>query len=155
MDNLSKVVGNHSLKFGVDARRQRFDQLLYFNVDGDYSFLGGGPNDPGYSDLYPNYLLGLPDSYLEGSAQNESVRSSSLYLYAQDSWKIRPALTLNYGLRWELNTPIADVGRRTQTFRPGQSTTVFPCQLSPNNPLVGAFGTTDCGPGARARPSSP
>jgi len=148
MDNLSKVVGNHSLKFGVDARRQRFDQLLYFNVDGDYSFLGGGPNDPGYSDLYPNYLLGLPDSYLEGSAQNESVRSSSLYLYAQDSWKIRPALTLNYGLRWELNTPIADVGRRTQTFRPGQSTTVFPCQLSPNNPLVGAFGTTDCGPGS-------
>jgi hypothetical protein len=148
MDNLSKVTGNHSLKFGADARRQRFDQLLYFNVNGDYSFLGGGPNDPGYSDLIPNYLLGLPDSYLQGSAQHESVRSTSLYLYAQDSWKIRPALTLNYGLRWELNTPIADIGRRTQTFRPGQSTTVFPCQLSPNNPLVGAFGTTDCGPGS-------
>jgi hypothetical protein len=148
MDNLSKVVGNHSLKFGADARRQRFDQLLYFNVNGDYSFLGGGPNDPGYSDLYPNYLLGLPDSYLQGSAQHEAVRSTSLYLYAQDSWKIRPALTLNYGLRWELNTPIADVGGRTQTFRPGQDTTVFPCQLSPNNPLVAAFGTTDCGPGS-------
>jgi hypothetical protein len=148
MDNLSKVVGNHSLKFGADARRQRFDQLLYFNVNGDFSFLGGGPNDPGYSDLYPNYLLGLPDSYLQGSAQHEAVRSTSLYLYAQDSWKIRPALTLNYGLRWELNTPIADVGGRTQTFRPGQATTVFPCQLSPNNPLVGAFGSTDCGPGS-------
>jgi len=148
MDNLSKVVGNHSLKFGADARRQRFDQLLYFNVNGDFSFLGGGPNDPGYSDLYPNYLLGLPDSYLQGSAQHESVRSTSLYLYAQDSWKIRPALTLNYGLRWELNTPIADVGGRTQTFRPGQQTTVFPCQLSSNNPLVGAFGSTDCGPGS-------
>jgi hypothetical protein len=148
MDNFSKVAGQHSLKFGADVRRQRFDQLLYFNVNGDYSFLGGGPNDPGYSDLFPNYLLGLPDSYLQGSAQNESVRSTSLYLYAQDSWKIRPSLTFNYGLRWELNTPIADVGRRTQTFRPGQSTTVFPCQLSPNNPLVGVFGTTDCGPGS-------
>ncbi|HXX21925.1 MAG TPA: carboxypeptidase regulatory-like domain-containing protein [Terriglobia bacterium] len=157
MDNLSKIVGNHSLKFGADARRQRFDQLLYFNVNGDYSFLGGGSNDPEFgfqdsqgnftrTDLYPNYLLGLPDSYLQGSAQNEAVRSSSLYLYAQDSWKIRPALTLNYGLRWELNTPIADVGGRTQTFRPGQSTTVFPCQLSANNPLVGTFGTTACGP---------
>ena len=157
MDNLSKVVGNHSLKFGADVRRQRFDQLLYFNVNGDYSFLGGGNNDPclapskipncgSRTDLFPNYLLGLPDSYLQGSAQNEAVRSTSLYLYAQDSWKIRPALTLNYGLRWELNTPIADVGGRTQTFRPGQSTTVFPCQLSLNNPLVGSFGTTDCGP---------
>jgi hypothetical protein len=148
MDNLSKVVGNHSLKFGVDARRQRFDQLLYFNVNGDFSFLGGGPNDPGYSDLYPNYLLGLPDSYLQGSAQNETVRSSSLYFYAQDSWKIRPALTMNYGLRWELNTPLADIGARTQTFRPGQNTTVYPCQLGANNPLVGEFGTTDCGPGS-------
>ena len=148
MDNFSKVAGKHSWKFGADVRRQRFDQLLYFNVNGDYSFLGGGPNDPGYSDLYPNYLLGLPDSYLQGSAQHESVRSTSLYLYAQDSWKMRPSLTLNYGLRWELNTPIADVGERTQTFRPGQSTTVFPCQLSPNNPLVGTFGTTDCGPGS-------
>jgi len=148
MDNLSKVVGNHSLKFGVDARRQRFNQLLYFNVNGDFSFLGGGPNDPGYSDLYPNYLLGLPDSYLQGSAQNETVRSSSLYFYAQDSWKIRPALTMNYGLRWELNTPLADIGARTQTFRPGQNTTVYPCQLSADNPLVGEFGTTNCGPGS-------
>jgi len=148
MDNLSKVKGNHSLKIGVDARRQRFDQLLYFNVNGDYSFLGGGPNDPGYSDLYPNYLLGLPDSYLQGSAQNEAVRSTSLYLYAQDSWKIRPALTLNYGLRWELNTPLADVGARTQTFRPGQATTVFPCQLSSNNPLAAQLGTADCNPGS-------
>jgi hypothetical protein len=148
MNNLSKVQGNHSLKFGVDARRQRFDQLFYFNVNGDYSFLGGGPNDPGYSDLYPNYLLGLPDSYLQGSAQHEYVRSTSLYLYAQDSWKIRPALTLNYGMRWELNTPIADVGGRTQTFRPGENTSVYPCQLSASNPLVGQFGTTNCGPGS-------
>ena len=121
---------------------------MYFNVNGDFSFLGGGPNDPGYSDLYPNYLLGLPDSYLQGSAQNETVRSSSLYFYAQDSWKIRPALTMNYGLRWELNTPLADIGARTQTFRPGQNTTVYPCQLSANNPFVGEFGTTNCGPGS-------
>ncbi len=148
MDNFSKVAGNHSLKFGADVRRQRFDQLLYFNANGDYSFLGGGPNDPGYTDLFPNYLLGLPDSYLQGSAQHENVRSTSLYLYAQDSWKIRPTLTLNYGLRWELNTPISDIGGRTQTFRPGQNTAVFPCQLSPDNPLAATFGTTDCGPGS-------
>ena len=61
---------------------------------------------------------------------------------------MRPNLTLNYGLRWELNTPIADVGGRTQTFRPGQNTTVFPCQLAADNPLAGGFGTNDCGPGS-------
>ncbi|HEY6290154.1 MAG TPA: carboxypeptidase regulatory-like domain-containing protein, partial [Terriglobia bacterium] len=126
-DSLSKVVGKHTLKFGSDVRRQQFNQLLYFNVNGDFTFSGGGANDPGLvdangnSDLTPNYLLGLPDSYTQGSAQLEAVRSTSLYLYAQDSWKIRPNVTLNYGLRWELNTPIADKFNRIQTFRPGQA----------------------------------
>ncbi|MGD0922797.1 MAG: carboxypeptidase regulatory-like domain-containing protein [Terriglobia bacterium] len=145
-DNLSKVVGKHSMKFGVDVRRQRFDQQLYYSVNGYYSYFGGGPNDVGYGDLYPNYLLGLPDSYSQGSAQLENVRSTSLYLYAQDSWRIRPSVSLNYGLRWELNTPIADVGGRTQTFRPNQPTMLYPCQLLPDNPLVASFGTRDCGP---------
>ncbi len=147
-DSLSKVKGNHTMKFGVDVSRQQFDQTLYFATNGDETFFGGGPNDVGYSDLIPNYLLGLPDSYLQGSAQREYVRDSALYLYAQDSWKMRRNLTLNYGLRWELTTPIADVRGRTQTFRPGQGTTVFPCQLSADNPLASVFGTTDCGPGS-------
>jgi hypothetical protein len=147
-DNLSRVKGDHTLKFGADLSRQQFDQTLYFSTNSNENFFGGGPNDLGYSDLNPNYLLGLPDNYLQGSAQHEYVRSTSLYLYAQDSWKMRANVTLNYGLRWELNTPIADVGGRTQTFRPGQDTDVFPCQLNPNNPLVSTFGTNNCGPGS-------
>ena len=119
-DNLTKVKGNHTLKFGADIRRMRFDQTLYFEVNGYYNYFGGGTNDAGYSDLYPNYLLGLPDTYQQGAAQNENVRTTALYLFAQDSWKMRPNLTLNYGLRWELNTPLTDVGRHIQTFRPGQ-----------------------------------
>ena len=35
-DNVSKVIGNHSFKFGGDVRRQRFDQTLYFDVSGEY-----------------------------------------------------------------------------------------------------------------------
>ncbi len=147
-DNLSKVIGKHTLKFGADVSRQQFDQTLYFSSNGNQNFFGGGPNDVGYSDLIPNYLLGIPDNYLQGSAQHEYVRSTALYLYAQDSWKMRPNVTLNYGLRWELNTPIADVGGRTQTFRPGQNTTVFPCQLGAGNPLIGTFGTSSCAPGS-------
>ena len=147
-DTLSKVMGSHTLKFGADVRRQQFDQTLYFATNGNENFFGGGPNDVGYSDLIPNYLLGLPDNYLQGSAQKEYVRATAMYLFAEDSWKMRHNLTLNYGLRWELNTPIADVKGRTQTFRPGQSTNVFPCQLAADNPLVAVFGTNDCGPGS-------
>ena len=154
-DNLSKVVGNHSFKFGFDIRRMRFDQTLYYNVNGSYSFTPGGTNDAGASDMFADYLLGLPNSFSEGSAQVEHVRSSAFYLFAQDSWKIRPNLTLNYGLRWELNTPMADISEHVQTFRPGQETTIYPCQLGADNPLVQTFGTTDCSPGSAGEAVNP
>jgi Carboxypeptidase regulatory-like domain len=129
-DSITKVRGNHTFKFGADARRMRFDQHLYFEVSGYYNFFGTGVNTTGFSDLYPDYLLGLPDQYQQGAAQVENVRATSFYTFAQDSWKIRPNLTLNYGLRWEFNSPLTDIGHHVQTFRPGQNTTVYPCQLS-------------------------
>ncbi len=170
-DNFSKTTGKHDLKFGGDIRYQKFDQTLFFDISGQYFYFGGGPNDPSLQvtdpntgttsqNLFPNYFLGLPDEYGQGSAQQERVRSKSLYLYAQDSWKIRPSLTLNYGLRWEFNAPLADAGQKVQTFRPGQADTIFPCTLKPDNPssinLIAQFGgSTDCsltGPGSSVFP---
>jgi Carboxypeptidase regulatory-like domain len=129
-DSITKVKGNHTFKFGADARRMRFDQTLYFEVNGYYNYFGTGVNTTGFSDLFPDYLLGLPDQYQQGAAQVENVRETSVYTFAQDSWKIRPNLTLNYGLRWELDTPLTDIGHHVQTFRPGQNTSLYPCQLS-------------------------
>ena len=154
-DNFSKTIGRHDLKFGGDFRYQRFDQTLYFDINGQYFYFGGGTNDPDLEvtqpdgstvqNLFPNYLLGLPDEYGQGSAQNELVRSKAIYLYAQDSWKIKPNVTLNYGLRWELTTPLADAGKKVQTFRPGQVSTIYPCTLPTTSPLFDpANGITDC-----------
>ena len=130
-DNLSWVKGNHTYKFGVDVRRARFDQTLYYNVSGEFTFDSSGLNAVAFDDNYPGYLLGLPDTYSQGSAQREDVRNTGLYLFAQDSWKMKPNLTLNYGLRWELDTPLTDIGKRVQTFRPGQTSTVYPCTNTP------------------------
>jgi Carboxypeptidase regulatory-like domain len=126
-DNLSKVAGNHTLKFGGDVRRQRFDQTLYFDVNGEFFVDQTSTNTTLGDTAFSDYMLGLPGSYGQGSAQIENVRSTGLYLFGQDSWKIRPNLTLNYGLRWELNTPIADISKHVQTFRPGKVSTVYPC----------------------------
>ncbi|MDP9340093.1 MAG: Plug and carboxypeptidase regulatory-like domain-containing protein [Acidobacteriota bacterium] len=142
-DSFGKVIGNHSLKFGGDFRSQQFDQRLYFNINGSYYLYGGGPNDTASDNLFADYLLGLNDNYIEGSAQDELIRSKSVYLFAQDSWKLKSNLTLNYGLRWELNTPLADIGKKVQTYRPGQDTTIYPCAIGPNDPLFATFGS-DC-----------
>jgi hypothetical protein len=134
-DSLTKVAGRHTIKVGGDVRRQRFDQTLYFDVNGEFFYAGSGTNSvvtANGSNFYPDFMLGLPDSYGQGSAQVENVRSTALYLFAQDSWKIKPNLTLNYGLRWELNTPIADISKHVQTFRPGQTSTVYPCKNTAN-----------------------
>jgi hypothetical protein len=162
-DNYSKIIGNHNLKFGGDVRYQKFDQLLYFDVNGQIVFNSDsnicGPANPnlppncstvsgddlGFSSPYPNYLLGLASDLAQGSAQHELVRSKSVYLFAQDSWKIRPNLTLNYGVRWELNTPQADIGHKVQTFRPGERSTIYPCSLDPSNPLFATFGPGEAG----------
>ena len=115
-DNLTWVKGNHTMKFGADVRRARFDQTLYFNVSGHFTFDSSTANAVFTATTIPGYLLGLDDSYTQGSAQRENVRSTGLYLFAQDSWKINPSLTLNYGLRWELDTPLTDVLHHVQTY---------------------------------------
>ena len=147
-DNFSKIIGNHSLKFGGDVRYQMFDQLLYFDVNGDMQFLSSpnGPvgNDLGFSDAYPDYLLGIGNSFFQGSAQHELVRSTSLYLFAQDSWKIKPNVTLNYGIRWEMNTPLTDIGKKVQTFRAGETSSIYPCTLPTTSPLYVAGSITNC-----------
>jgi hypothetical protein len=94
-DNVTWVKSNHTMKFGADVRRSRFDQTLYYNVSGQLTFNSTTENSVLYGDNYPGYLLGLDDSYSQGSAQRENVRNTGVYFFAQDSWKIRPSLTLN------------------------------------------------------------
>ncbi len=174
-DNFTKSLGKHTVKFGGDFRRQQFNQFYYFNINGDYTFLTDGnlcaptnpvncdspiTNDVGFTnaqglpDAYPDYFIGTANEYTQGAAQHQNDRNVGLYLFAQDSYKLKPNLTLSYGLRWELNTPYHDLGNRLQTFRPGQATQKYPCLLNLNNPsnpsaviisnATGIPGETDC-----------
>jgi hypothetical protein len=135
-DELTWVKGNHTLKFGVDIRRARFDQYYYFDVNGEYTFNNTGPNSilPGDGDNYAEFLLGLTDLYIQGSGQREDIRATAAYPFVQDSWKIKPNLTLNYGLRWEYSPPLTDISGHVETFRPGQNSTVYPCSINATGP---------------------
>jgi hypothetical protein len=135
-DGLTWVKGNHTYKFGVDIRRARFDQYYYFDLNGEYTFDNSGPNGiiPGDGDQYAEFLLGLADAYTQGSGQREDVRSFAVYPFAQDSWKLKPNLTLNYGLRWEYSPPLTDISGHVETYRPGQNSTVYPCGINSSGP---------------------
>jgi hypothetical protein len=145
-DELTWVKGTHTIKFGVDLRRQRFDQYYYYDINGSFGIDSSGPNAiiPGDGDNYAGFLLGLVDTYGQGSGQREDVRATSVYPFVQDSWKIKPNLTLNYGLRWELDTPPTDIAGHVETFRPGQNSTVYPCGLSALSQSYFGVSSSDC-----------
>ena len=135
-DGLTWVKGNHTFKFGVDARRARFDQYYYFDINGEFTYNNSGPNaiPTGDGEQYAEYLLGLPDLYIQGSGQREDIRSTAVYPFVQDSWKVKPNFTMNYGLRWEFNPPPVDISGHVETFRPGENSTVYPCGINNTGP---------------------
>jgi hypothetical protein len=148
-DTYTKSAGKHTLKFGADLSNDRLRQLYAFVTNGAFMFNGGGLNDVGYSYPLPNFLLGLPDIYVQGSTSPMDMRWNQYHLFAQDSWKLKSNLTLNFGLRWELNPPLQDASHRTVTFNPGNITKAYNCTLDPTSSylsgvLATVYGGTDC-----------
>jgi hypothetical protein len=146
-DNFSKNVGKHALKFGFDMRRFEVYNPFLHLIDGDYTFSHKGPFSTG--DAGADFLLGLPDSYLQASGDILNERAQEYYSYAQDQWKIKSNLTLTFGLGWSIDTPMVDNYHGNHAgvaFRPGQQSVVFPTAppdyVFQGDPGVNAFGTT-------------
>ncbi len=112
IDTITWTRGAHTLKFGADLR---YDQLNGFE---DFSFAGTIGFDGSVSGVSPLYdfLQGTPSpqtTFIGRGVTAPPIRQRNAYLFAQDDWSVRPGLTLNLGLRYELNTvPTAD-GRLT------------------------------------------
>jgi carboxypeptidase family protein len=126
-ENFSKIVGRHTMKFGFEMRRAQVENPFFFVNNGYFGFFASGPFTTG--DAGADFLLGIPDSYFQSSGGFIDARTREYYSYAQDQFKIRPNLTLTYGLGWEIDTPLTDIFNHSvalNAFRPGQQSTVFP-----------------------------
>ncbi len=120
-DNFSKVIGNHSLKFGGDVRYIQVNERNTYTSNGWFEFDGGETGND-----FADYLLGAPDLFNQTSPQLLDSRTKYFGLYGQDTYKVRPNLTINYGLRWDVSQPFYDTKNRIQTFSPGVQSRVYP-----------------------------
>lgn len=113
-ESVTYTHGRHSVKFGADLKRFNNNRLQENGSKGNFQFTNRYTGNA-VGDL----LLGLPSqtSRLVGSGV-QPVNDNSYHLYIQDDWKIRPNLTLNIGLRYEMNTPMVTADNRTTTFDP-------------------------------------
>ena len=121
LDNFSKVIGRHSLKFGGQFHYDQINERNFAAENGQYQFTG---NETGID--FADFLIGAPNSLTQASQQILDSRSKYYGLFVQDSWRATPNLVLNYGLRWEASMPWYDTQNKIETIIPGQQSVKFP-----------------------------
>ena len=123
-DTLSKVMGQHTFKIGLQYIWYRVKQNPDLVANGTFSFFGSGSQSTGNG--FADFLLGLPDFYSQQSspAFHETAANGGAFL--EDSWRIRPNVTVNYGLRWDYITPWSEEHNQITTFVQGVESTTFP-----------------------------
>ena len=121
LDNFSKVIGTHTLKFGGEFHYDQVNVNAIAQFNGSFLFFGSETGSD-----FADFLLGVPSQYNQSQLQPFYGRNKYVGLYGQDSWRINRSLTLNYGLRWDRIEPWYEKYNQIATFVPGQQSVVFP-----------------------------
>jgi hypothetical protein len=141
-ENISFTATRHAFKFGAEVRANRDTTYFGISPNGEYDFGGGAayanraiPSASGKHDVHPgdplpdtlsSFLTGSPFAYTVSIAPPyfsngahigpAAINRNNVNAYFEDAWKVTSRFTLNYGVRWELYTPITERARRTAGF---------------------------------------
>ena len=121
-DNYSKLIGSHSLKFGITFHFSQNEQNA-LNIEDGY-FMFNATLETGVD--FADFLIGAPGTFEQGQANTPDTRSYYLGAYAQDSWRARSNLTLNYGVRWDVITPWWEKHNGLETLKLGEQSVIYP-----------------------------
>lgn len=121
LDNFSKVIGPHTLKFGAEFHYDQINVNAIAQFNGSFLFFGTETGSD-----FADFLLGIPSQYNQSQLRPFYGRNKYAGLYAQDSWRATRSFTLNYGLRWDRIEPWYEKYNQIATFVPGAQSVVFP-----------------------------
>jgi hypothetical protein len=119
-DNFTWIRGRHALKFGGEARLGTNNDITR-QLSGTFGFTPQGTGLPGVANSgngLASMLAGFTNSFSARETQPNDRRAWYLSAFAQDDWNAHRDLTLNIGVRWEIDTPAVDVNNRLNFFDP-------------------------------------
>ena len=121
-DDFTRIKGTHTIKFGANYHWDHVPVAQVNNEgNGGFSFNG---QTTGY-DL-ADMLIGAPNYFSQGAPAALNLRNFYVGVYGEDSWRVKPNLTLNYGVRWETTPFWADRLNRNPDVLLGCQSKVFP-----------------------------
>jgi hypothetical protein len=109
-DNVTKVIGRHSMKFGTELRFIEFTIFQPAASRGTLSFGSDFTDNPGApttgGEAFATFLLGIPDGGSITNMHDVDYHRNNFAWFAQDDFRVTSKLTLNLGLRYELFTTV-------------------------------------------------
>lgn len=120
-NTISKVVGTHSLKFGGQFHLDQVNENPNATFNGTFNIDGTESGSP-----FADFLLGFPSNFTQSTGQRFYLRNHYVSAFAEDSWRARSSLTLNFGLRWDLIEPWSEKYNNIQTVVPGEQSILYP-----------------------------